>query len=99
MFRQTAHVYDLIYEATGKDYAAEAAVVDALIQERAPRARTLLDVACGTGGHLRHLQGSYTVMGVDIDPSMLREARRRLPATPCSRLICERCSSRSASTP
>ncbi len=82
MFRQTAHVYDLIYEATGKDYAAEAAVVDALIQERAPGARTLLDVACGTGGHLHHLQGSYAVMGVDIDPSMLREAHRRLHDTP-----------------
>lgn len=39
MFRQTAHVYDLIYEATGKDYAAEAAVV--VTQERNPGARTL----------------------------------------------------------
>jgi SAM-dependent methyltransferase len=82
MFRQTAHVYDLIYEAMGKDYGEEAAVVDALIQERNPGARTLLDVACGTGGHLRHLRHSYEVVGIDVDPAMLREARRHLPETP-----------------
>ena len=82
MFRQSAYVYDLIYEAMGKDYAAEAAVVDALVRERNPGSRTLLDVACGTGGHLRHLRDAYDVMGVDLDPSMLGEARRHLPDAP-----------------
>ena len=40
---------------------------------------SLLDVACGTGGHLVHLRRWYEVMGVDIDAGMLDEARRRLP--------------------
>jgi len=79
MFRQTARLYDLVYEAQGKDYAAESAVVDALVQERRPGARTLLDVACGTGGHLRHLRHRYEVTGVDLDPGMLDEARTHLP--------------------
>lgn len=82
MFRQTAHIYDLIYEASGKDYAAESSVVHELIQAHHPRARTLLDVACGTGGHLRHLQRSYAVSGVDLDAEMLREARTHLPDVP-----------------
>jgi dTDP-3-amino-3,6-dideoxy-alpha-D-glucopyranose N,N-dimethyltransferase/dTDP-3-amino-3,4,6-trideoxy-alpha-D-glucopyranose N,N-dimethyltransferase/N-methyltransferase len=81
VFRQTARVYDLIYEASGKDYGAESAVIDAIVQQRNPGARTLLDVACGTGGHLRHLQHSYDVTGVDLDPEMLQEARRHLPTT------------------
>jgi SAM-dependent methyltransferase len=80
MFRHTAHVYDLLYEAQGKDYATESAVLHNLIQERAPGAASLLDVGCGTGGHLAHLRRWYDVVGVDLDPNMLDEARRRLPA-------------------
>lgn len=79
MYRATAHVYDLIYAATGKDYAAEAAIVDEQVQARLPGARTLLDVACGTGRHLEHLRLSYDVAGVDIEPAMLDIARERLP--------------------
>jgi SAM-dependent methyltransferase len=79
MFRHSAHVYDLLYAAAGKDYAAEAAALHALIQERVPGATSLLDVACGTGGHLVHLRQWYDVVGVDIEAGMLDEARRRLP--------------------
>lgn len=79
MFRRTAHIYDLIYEASGKDYAAEAREVDGQVRSRNPTARSLLDVACGTGGHLRHLRELYEVVGVDIDPAMLAEARAHLP--------------------
>ena len=49
MFRNTAHVYDLLYEGAGKDYEAEATALHAVVQERAPGAASLLDVACGTG--------------------------------------------------
>jgi SAM-dependent methyltransferase len=79
MFRHTAHVYDLLYAGAGKDYEAEATALHTLIQERSPGAASLLDVACGTGGHLAHLRRWYDVAGVDIDPGMLAEARRRLP--------------------
>jgi ubiquinone/menaquinone biosynthesis C-methylase UbiE len=79
MFHHTAHIYDLLYEATGKDYARESTDLHRLIEQRRPGARTLLDVACGTGGHLRHLQRWYDVTGVDLDPGMLDQARGRLP--------------------
>jgi SAM-dependent methyltransferase len=79
MFRHTAHVYDLLYKSAGKDYEAEAAALHLLIQRRSPGAASLLDVACGTGGHLVHLRQWYDVAGVDADPRMLDEARGRLP--------------------
>jgi SAM-dependent methyltransferase len=79
MFHGSAHVYDLIYEAIGKDYATESSQIRLLIEQRDPEARTLLDVACGTGGHLRHLQEAFEVTGVDLDPEMLVQARRLLP--------------------
>lgn len=79
MFGHTAHVYDLIYEASGKDYARESSDIHDLIGSRSPSAHSLLDVACGTGGHLRHLRRWYDVTGVDLDPAMLHEARTHLP--------------------
>jgi ubiquinone/menaquinone biosynthesis C-methylase UbiE len=79
VFRHTAHVYDLLYEGSGKDYDAESAALHHLIQTRTPGATRLLDVACGTGGHLRHLRRWYEVTGVDIDPGMLAEAHRNVP--------------------
>jgi SAM-dependent methyltransferase len=80
MFTKSARFYDAVYSF--KDYAAEAQKVDALIQERKPGARTLLDVACGTGKHLEHLRGGYEAEGLDLDPELLAIARERLPGIP-----------------
>jgi SAM-dependent methyltransferase len=77
LFSRSARIYDAIYESI-RDYPNEAAELDRLIQERRPGARTLLDVACGTGAHLEHLSG-YEVEGLDLDPEMLAAARGRLP--------------------
>ena len=77
MFSRSTRLYDAIY-ASIRDYPREAAELDRLIQERRPGARTLLDVACGTGAHLEHLTG-YDAEGLDLDPEMLAVARKRLP--------------------
>ena len=78
MFSRSARLYDAIY-ASIRDYPREAAELDGLIQGRRPGARTLLDVACGTGAHLEHLAGRYEIAGLDLDPEMLAVARERLP--------------------
>jgi SAM-dependent methyltransferase len=80
MFSRSARLYDAVY-ASIRDYPREAAELDRLIQERRPGARTLLDVACGTGAHLEHLTG-YEAEGLDLDPEMLAVARERLPNVP-----------------
>ena len=79
MFRDSARLYDLLYEAMGKDYESEARVLDDLIQAARPGASSLLDVACGTGAHLEYLRSRYEVVGLDIEPAMLAQARTRLP--------------------
>ena len=78
-FGETAHVYDLIYAAEGKDYLAESTEVRDQIAERSPDVTSLLDVACGTGGHLRYLRDWFEVTGLDVDPAMLTQARSVLP--------------------
>lgn len=77
MFKKSARYYDALYSS--KAYREEAAKLHALIEEQDPGAKTLLDVACGTGHHLQHLIADYSAEGVDISPEMLDVARRRLP--------------------
>lgn len=80
MFTETAELYDLFYE--WKDYAGEVAKIHELAESRAPHARTLLDVACGTARHLEHLRAWYEVEGVDLNEGLLEVARQRLPDLP-----------------
>jgi SAM-dependent methyltransferase len=76
-----ADVYDLIYTAgRGKDYAAESAALVDLIRDRHPTATSLLDVACGTGEHLRQLRDRFTHLeGVELSEPMRAKAIAKLP--------------------
>ena len=76
MFTDSAAIYDAVYSF--KDYAAESERLRTLIEENAPGATTLLDVACGTGKHLEQLRATYEVTGLDLDPDLLEIARVRL---------------------
>lgn len=80
MFRHSARFYDALY--SWKDYPAETERLLALFEARVPDARTLLDVACGTGLHLALLRDWYEVEGADLDPTMLAVAAERLPGVP-----------------
>ena len=83
MFTKSARFYDAVYSF--KDYAAEAAMLRSLVERHRPGARRLLDVACGTGEHLRHLSHHFDVVGLDASEAMLKVARRKLPGVPLNR--------------
>lgn len=75
--------YDLLavhYDAVTGDSAAETEFIHALIEQHHSQAKTLLDLACGTGGMSALLAGAYQVSGLDISPGMLAVAREKLPA-------------------
>ncbi|MFI6008637.1 class I SAM-dependent methyltransferase [Streptomyces sp. NPDC051243] len=79
-------VYDAIYNGRGKDYRAESAVVAKHIRSRFPAAASLLDVGCGTGGHLGHFAEEFgDVRGIDLADGMLDVARRNHPGIPVER--------------
>lgn len=78
MFHRLAPYYDDL--VGGKDYRAEARLLESLARRLVRSGgRAWLDVACGTGRHLKSLQDRYSVSGVDLSAEMLRIARRRLP--------------------
>jgi len=78
MFLQSSELYDAIYHF--KNYARECERLRALIVDAVPGARTILDVACGTGEHAKFLKEHYTIDGVDLNENYLRAARVKNPA-------------------
>ena len=79
VYTDAAPLYDLIHEARGRDADSEA---DAFIREiglRNPGARTLLDVACGTGANIPRFAQSFEVMGLDASEHMVSLARDKCP--------------------
>ncbi len=78
MYNRSAELYDTIYSF--KNYEKEAAKLHQLIQQhkRSP-GNDLLEVACGTGGHVTYLKNNYTVEGLDINEQMIRIARKKHP--------------------
>lgn len=81
--KELAQIYEAFYRAHGKDWDAEVAEITALVRARLPGARSLLDVACGTGLHLAAFGGEFDrVAGVEYSPDMLAVARQRLSGVP-----------------
>lgn len=78
-----ADLYDRFYRGRGKDYAAEAAEVTRLIRDHRPGAASLLDVACGTGTHLRRFADLFDdVAGLELSAAMIEVGRTRLGGIP-----------------
>ena len=67
------------YDAVMGDNTRAATFVRSLITQHKPEARTLLELACGTGAVLAHLARDYEVAGLDLSAEMLALARRKLP--------------------
>lgn len=77
-YEKSAWFYDAIY--TWKDYAKETDyLLSVIAQYKKTDDNTLLDVACGTGGHLAHLLNHFAGEGLDMDAGMLKVAREKFP--------------------
>lgn len=72
-----AKYYDKVYSF--RDYLDEAVrLQNLIIKYLESGGNSLLDVACGTGLHLRYLKDDFSCTGVDVSKSMLKIARKNL---------------------
>jgi ubiquinone/menaquinone biosynthesis C-methylase UbiE len=75
LHNQLAKYYDRAYSF--KDYLDEAVrLQNLIIKYLESGGNSLLDVACGTGLHLKYLKDDFSCTGVDISKSMLKIARK-----------------------
>jgi SAM-dependent methyltransferase len=76
-FEGYAKYYDLLYH--DKDYEAECDLVQDLLQNNSRgKVTTILDCACGTGGHAVPLaKRGYKITAFDVSPVMLQQARAK----------------------
>jgi SAM-dependent methyltransferase len=77
VFTESAGFYDALYSF--KDYGAAVGHLQSVLDQVAPEARSVLDVACGTGRHLELLRDRYDVEGLDLNPELIEIARERCP--------------------
>ena len=73
-YSASAEYYDLVYG--NKDYRGETDRLRELFRRFVPEGRTILDIACGTGEHLRFLP-EYKVSGIDLEPAFVRIAHEK----------------------
>lgn len=77
LHNQLAKHYNRVYSF--RDYLDEAVrLQNLIIKYSASRGNMLLDAACGTGLHLKHLKDDFVCTGVDISKSMLKIARKNV---------------------
>jgi ubiquinone/menaquinone biosynthesis C-methylase UbiE len=75
LHNKLAKYYDRVYSF--KDYLDEAVrLQNLIIKYLESGGNALLDVACGTGLHLKHLKDDFSCTGVDVSKSMLKIARK-----------------------
>jgi len=78
-------IFAQFYDAVQGDRAEHASYVRSLIRKHAPRARSVLELACGTGSVLKQLWTHYEVTGLDLSEQMLEVAADKLPGIPLFR--------------
>jgi SAM-dependent methyltransferase len=78
-FADIAEYYDELY-VKPEQYQREAARVSTLIETyKLSGGNTLLDLACGTGGHIPYWRDNSIVTGLDLSPAMLDRAIHKFP--------------------
>jgi SAM-dependent methyltransferase len=72
-------IFGKFYDAVMGDRAAAAEHLSRYIRNASTRAKSVLELGCGTGSDLKHLASTYDVSGIDLSSKMLSIATRKVP--------------------
>ena len=72
-----AKVYYLIYSK--KNYKKESEIIKSIINKnKRSNGKSLLDVGCGTGGHIKYLHKAFDCEGIDLNKELLSLAKKKI---------------------
>jgi predicted TPR repeat methyltransferase len=71
---------DFYDQGTTTDVTFKVNLVRQKINQYNPYAKSLLELACGTGNILAQLVDEYALTGIDLSPNMLKIAKEKLPS-------------------
>jgi SAM-dependent methyltransferase len=75
VFNEYSRYYDLLYH--DKDYKKEAGYISDSIKKFHPKAKTILELGCGTGKHASLLaEEGFAIHGIDLSKTMLDCAKK-----------------------
>lgn len=77
MYKKSAKFYDALYHF--RDYKKASERLNEIVTANNPAAKTLLDIACGTGKHVEYIKDYIVPEGLDINDELLEIARERCP--------------------
>lgn len=78
-YNKFAEYYDSFY-IPQLEYESVSKRIRGIIKELGKsRGKEMLDVACGTGNYIKYLMKHFNITGLDINPQMLKIARRKYP--------------------
>jgi trans-aconitate methyltransferase len=78
-FKDYSKYYYNLYSKK-KNYKKESEVVRGLIKQLQKRpVKTLLDVGCGTGEHLKYLSKDFKSIGMDVNKDAIKIAKSNVP--------------------
>ena len=76
LYKKFAKYYDKVYY--DKDYAKEVDFINWAVKKyKKSKGTRLLDIACGTGSHAALLKNDYSILGLDLNPEMLKLAKKK----------------------
>jgi SAM-dependent methyltransferase len=76
---ESYEIFARFYDAVQGDRAEHARYLRSLMEKHTPKAKSVLELACGTGSVLKQLQRSYRVTGLDRSEKMLELAAAKVP--------------------
>lgn len=77
LYQNLAKYYDLIY--SWKDYQKEVEKIEKLISKyKKSKGKELLEVACGSGHHLKYFKRKFSCTGIDLNEGILDVAEKKL---------------------
>ena len=75
-YKEFAKYYDLLYSNLEYDKDVKR-IIELVSEYKESNGNELLDVACGTGTHINYLKSKFNCTGIDLNESMLNEARKK----------------------